>query len=484
MTDSSPESPSSPPSSPVQPPGWLDRLLEHLQDMGLSPSSVERFVNWWRRYGLLKTVVLTLAVLFPVLRYEVLPSATSSLLETIVEGEGVRLTVEDWSLSVTDFSATAHGVTVQTAAGYARPYILKADTIDIDASLWQNLRDGFGRLPRRIGNTMRWVIGRDPQPLAPRPIGRAIRITGAEVYFERLISGRGNWQDVAVRTVAPGSEDDAAVPYFVPEIEFADLDVTYVEHLPAEPGAGLEQSLTSTLHLDEATLRFADFVGPEDTRLDPTDVSLDARLADGRVSITGAFNLWAPSFAVDVSVTNVGAATIGVLSPEASIVPTAGTMTGHVRVAMRESTLQECAVNVTFRDVRYRPNPRSPLIRPREGPLRVQLASVQVSGPVQVPCTGNWSDPQFRPAWAVQASMTREALRDAPTPVQSAALFDQTRFTTPMSTEALQSELGRVGSQITEQVGAEVGRQTGNAVSRGLSSVGRGVGRLFGRKAK
>jgi hypothetical protein len=480
MIDSSPESP----APQGGPPGWLERGLEALQDIGLSPHLLERFVRWWRRFGLAKTTVLTMAVLWPLLRFEILPGATSSLLETLVEGQGVRLTVDDWSLSLTDFSATAHGVRIETSGGYARPYILTANTVLIDASLWQNVRDGLGRFPRRVGNTLRWAVGRETVPLPPRPIGRAVRIEGAEIYFERLISGRGNWRDAAVRTAAPGADDETVEPYFVPEIEIKDLDVTYVEHLPADPGAGLEQSLTSTLHLDEATLTLADFVGPVDDRSDPTDFSFDARLADGRLSVTGAFNLWAPSFTVDVSVNNVGAATLGVLSPEASLVPAAGTMTGHVRMAVREDTLRECSVNVTFRDVRYRPNPRSPLIRPREEPLRVQLADVQVSGPVQAPCTGDWSDPQFRPAWAVQASMTREALREAPTAVQSAALFDQTRFSKPLTPEGLDAELRRASNQITEQVGAAIGRETGNAVSRGLSSVGRGVGRLFGRKPK
>jgi hypothetical protein len=480
MHDSSPESP----APQGNPPPWLGRLIDHLQDLGLSPSAVERFVNWWRRYGLLKTVVLTLAVLLPVLRYEILPSATSSVLEAVAESHGVRLTVDDWSLSLTHFSATAHGVRIETSGPYAKPYLLTADTVLIDASLWQNVRDGLGRFPRRVGNALRWAVGGGTVPLPPRPVGRALRIEGAEVYFERLMSGRGNWRDAAVRTLAPGADDETVEPYFVPEIEIRDLDVTYVEHLPADPGAGLEQALTSTLHLDEATLTLADFVGPADDRSDPTDFALDARLADGRVSVTGAFNLWAPSFTVDVSVNNVGAATLGVLSPEASLTPAAGTMTGHVMVAVREDTMTECSVNLILRDVRYRPNPRSPLIRPREAPLRVQLEDVQVSGPVQAPCTGHWSDPQFRPAWAVQASTTREALREAPAAVQSAALFDQTRFSKSLTQEGLDAELRRAGNQITEQVGAEVGRQTGNAVSRGLSSVGRGVGRLFGRKAK
>lgn len=479
MSDSPPESP----GLKVSPPGWIERMLEHLQDMGLSPSPVERFVSWWRRFGLVKTLVLTTAILLPVLRFEVLPGATSAFVESVVEGEGMRLTVEDWSLSLLEFAATAEGVTLETAPGYSKPYIVRAERVRIDGSLWQNIRDGMRRLPRRVANTFRWVAGFPVVPLPPVPIGREIIVDRAQIHFERQISGRGNWQDVIVRTRAD-DDADAVEPYFVPEIAFKDLTVSYLEHLPAEPGAGLEQSLTSTLHLNEATLRFADFIGPVDDRLDPTEFSLDGRLADGRLSLTGAFNMWAPSFKVDVSVNNVGAATLGLLSPEASLVPASGTMTGHVTVAMRENAMQECAVNVTLRDVRYRPNPRSPLVRPRLAPLRAELENVRVNGAVHAPCEGNWADPEFRPMWAAQASLTREALRDAPTPVQSAALFDQTRFSGQLTGDGLQTELQRIGDTLTDQVGAEVGRQTGNAVSRGLKSMGRGVGRIFGRKPK
>ncbi|MCC7241709.1 MAG: hypothetical protein IT180_07265, partial [Acidobacteria bacterium] len=55
----------------------------------------ERFVHWWRRYGLVKTMVLTTAVLWPLIRFEMLPAATSTFVESVAEGQGLRLTVED-----------------------------------------------------------------------------------------------------------------------------------------------------------------------------------------------------------------------------------------------------------------------------------------------------------------------------------------------------------------------------------------------------
>ena len=119
------------------------------------------------------------------------------------------------------------------------------------------------RLPRRAANVVRRLTGTVTAPMAPRPVGRRITITGAELYLERLMSGRGNWQDLIDRTMAPGREASMDVdPYFVPRVELRDFRVTYVEHLPAAPGSGLEQSLTSTLHLDDATLTVGDFVGP------------------------------------------------------------------------------------------------------------------------------------------------------------------------------------------------------------------------------
>ncbi len=479
MTGSSPE------SSNGQPPSWLEHLLEHLQDLGLSPHLIERFVSWWRRYGLVKTLVLSLAVFWPLLQFEILPGATSSLVETLAEAQGLRLKVEDWSFSLATFSATAHGVVIETGGRYAQPFVLRAAAIEVDASLWQNLSDGIGRLKRRAANAGRWVSGRETIPLPPRPVGRAVTVTGGDLYLERLISGRGNWQDAFIPTASPGADDDAASePFYVPVLELEDFKVTYVEHLPAESASGLEQSLTSTFHLDEATLTVGDFVGPADARDNPTDFSLDGRVADGRVSVTGRFNLWAPAFAFNIGVSNVGAATLGVMSPEASIVPASGTMTGHVILAMKDNTLRECTVNVEFQDVRYRVNPRSPFMRTRQRIMQAQLDEMRVSGPVQAPCSGDWADPSFRPLWAAQASMTAQALQDAPPAVQSAARFDQKRFSEALSPEGVQAELQRAAGSFTDQVGAQVGQQTGNAVSRGLAGVGRGVGRLFGRKPR
>lgn len=479
MHDASPESP-----APNRPPRWLERGLETLQDIGFSPHLLERFVKWWRHYGLAKTLVLTLAILGPLLRFEILPEATSSLVTTVAEGAGLRLEVEEWGLSLSEFSATARGVMLKTGGRYREPFLLKADAIAIDASLLQNVTDGVGRLARRIANAGRWVVGAQARPLPPRPVGRAIRVEGGELYLERLISGRGNWQDVAVRTSAPGADEAAVEPYFVPEIELHDFKITYVEHLPAEASSGMEQTLTSSLHLDDVTITIGDFVGPDDPREDPSDFSMDGRLADGRLAITGDFNLWAPSFALDISMNNVGAATLGVLTPEATLVPASGTITGHIRLAVKDDALRECAVNVRFQDVQYRPNPRAPFQPPQLPALERQLATLRLSEPVDTRCMGNWADPNFRPYEAVHASMTARALEDAPPAVASAAAFDRKRFAEALSRQAAQAELQRASEAVTQQVGQEIGEQTGNAVNRGLRSVGRGVGRLFGRKPK
>ncbi|MEZ5288395.1 MAG: hypothetical protein R2712_27035 [Vicinamibacterales bacterium] len=480
--DSSPESPG--PAADT-PPRWIDSLLDRLKEFGLSPHLLERFVHWWRHFGLLKSTALMLAVLGPLLRFEILPAATSSLAESVAEAQGLRLHVEDWRLSLTDFSATAYGVVIETGGRYREPFLFRADAVEIDASLWQNVGAGVARLPRRVGNAFRWVAGRPRVPLPPAPIGRSVTVSGGELYLERLMSGRGNWDDAVARTVAPGLEsDDESDPYYLPELELNDFKITYLEHLPAEPGSGLEQSLTSTLHLDEGTLTIGDFIGPDDTRDDPTDFALDGRVGDGRVSINGAFNLWAASFGVDISLNNVGAATLGVLSSEASVVPAAGTMTGHIALAVRDDQLRECDVNVTFADVRYRVNPRSPFIKSRQALVARDLETVNVSGPIESVCSGNWSDPEFRPMWAVQSTMTARALAGAPASVQSAALFDPRRFSQGLTGETMQAELQRVADEMTRQIGQQVGEQTGNAMSRGLKSVGRGIGRLFGRKPK
>lgn len=368
--------------------------------------------------------MLTLAVSWPVLRFEVLPGATSSIVEAMAEAEGLRLRVGDWSLSLTDFSATAHDVVIEGSGAYRERFLFKAREVEVDANVWQNLRDGLGRWRRHVANSARWVVGARTRPLPPRSLGRAITVRGAELHVERLTTGRYYWQDAVAHTASPGSESAGTEPYFVPEVAIERLEVAYVGHLPAEASAGLEQSLTSSLHIDEATLTLTDFVGPADARDDPTDFSFDGRIADGRVSATGAFNLWAPSFVLDLSLTNLGAATLGMLSPDASLTSAAGTLTGHLVL----DRIRECVVNLTFRDVRFRANPRSPIVAPRHDAIERQLRDLVVSEAVQAPCTGNWTDPRFRPLWAVQASTTARALDDAPSAVRAAAQIDRQWF--------------------------------------------------------
>ena len=70
--------------------------MQDLQDVGLAPSEAERVLSWWKRYGGRKAVMLALAVALPLLRYEYLPWAMSSAVETLAEGYGLELTVREW----------------------------------------------------------------------------------------------------------------------------------------------------------------------------------------------------------------------------------------------------------------------------------------------------------------------------------------------------------------------------------------------------
>jgi hypothetical protein len=485
-------------------PGFLERLVEDLQDIGMGSELLERFTKFWKHFGLRKTIILFLAITIPIWRYEWIPSTVSSTLATWAQKYEVNLEVEDWTSHMWNIAVTGEKLVVETRGPYADKRLVQADSIDLD---W-NLMRGMGNAWKRLG-----AIVSGTSPIA-EPV-HEIRLKDAKVHIERLLSGRWNFQDA----IAESEERETISPFRLPELEAEGLRVEWIEHLPGDSGGGLIEQKTATLYLDDVKLRLVDLLLPEDTRDDATGFTVEGRTADGRFSITGKMNVtrwlanptlgnirpstekaaffsqpgdgWSPSFKTSLYLENVGAAALArVLAPDLSIIPNSGTMTGRIDLAVTQGLLK-CAGDVQLNNVSYAANPRSSYVKTRREEVERGVKDVLSNGPVSWNCDANWGDPNFRVAKAVQTGLTSAALKNAAPAIQAAAAYDQLRFV-KMDPRAQQESFsesmsGELGRAVGGETGAIIAKQLAkpdnsgtSPIGRGMKSVGRGFKSLFG----
>ena len=484
-------------------PPILDRALQDLQDVGLSPSLVERFVSWWKRYGLRQASIFVIAVTLPLWRYVWIPTAVSGGLATFAENYGADLSVDDWSSNWFDIEVTGEKVTLAATGPYTEQQILRAEAIEIDWSLFRALGNVTDRL--------RALVFLRPMP--PEEPFHSIRLHRATLHVERLLSGRWNWQD-AIQPERIDIANDSR--YRLPMLDADQLRLVWVEHLPSDSGGGLIEQKTASLFLDDVKLRFSDLVLPEDGRGNATRFVIEGRTGDGRFSATGETNLgrwnspplnpgaskvifqvpspptsgWSPTFSVSLYLENVGAAAFARMVSDASLLPSAGTMTGRINFVVTPEGVMNCEIDLQLRNIQYAANPRSNYVRARRTEVERGIKELQVSDHIAKKCSAPWNDPGIRLAKVVQAEITGEAVQDASPAVQAAAGYDRLRFvqTDKAAIDRYTSDMtAKIGEALGGKRGAAVARAlmadeagNGNPMTRGLRNVGRGVRRLFG----
>jgi hypothetical protein len=513
-------------------------VLQWLKAAGLNVEWAEKFVEFWRHVGVVKTTAILIALATPLAKYEWLPGMASSAAATFAEGYGIELEVEDWTADLMDLRVTAHGVKVKTRGQYGRAEILQADSaaIDMSAAAWWR--------------TGQWV--------------RDIEIERPILYLERLLSGRWNWEDIIdVRTVSevprllppeeddpvsagqliyavlqlatfapyrPAPDPDANAPAFdIARVAADGLRVEWVENLPGDSGGGIIHSSKASIYIDDVVASVEQMAGPIDPRPRPTRFSLEGRTADGRISVTGAANFfrwaeappaggpdvrvvsnqaavdpsWSPSVQVAVYLENVGTTAFGRMVPGALLIPASGTMTGRIELAVEDRRV-ECRTDLTLRDVSYVANPAAA----RVPGLARGLDEFRANRRVLAGCEGDLSNERYRPLYAVQGVVTRAAVEDAPPAVKQAAEMDRERLTgkqvvnTTIETVANDLASQLVGKAAASMMGEQAGRALSNAltgeaaqpatppragqrqqnpVSRGIKGIGSGVKKLFGK---
>ena len=480
------------------PPAALERVMQDLQDAGLAPGEVERVLSWWKRFGGRKAAMLTLAVMLPLVRYEYVPWALSSAVETMAEGYGLKLTVREWETSLTGIKVIGRDVQIVTGGPYREKRLFRANAVEFDWSLMRALASGA----RRVRGC--WTAIFFQPCTVPDELFHRIAIDGATLHLERTLSGAWNTHD-AFQVSALEDLVRSVARYRIPSIEGEDVSMTWVEHLPGASGGGLLEQRFSSMDFSKVTLTIADLQVPVDDRRNPTRVTFDGQTADGAVSMTGDMNVsrwsassWTPSYDLTVRLVNVGAATFArFAAPDASIVPTSGQVDGEIRLVSGGPDVDVCRMAVTLRNVTYGVNPRSPFSRTAGLALERDLAPLRISNALSVDCTGGSGlgpRPEQRASQRLQTLVTSGALEGASPLVQGAAGFDEASVIsggTATADEITAALTQKFGLTIAGESGAAVATALtsdpspdGNPVTRGARSVGRGIKRLFGGGSK
>lgn len=422
--------------------GWL---LDYLR----FKSFVERGRAW--------AILAFLGLAFAGLRAVVVPMAASRALNVIAEGYDIEMEVGDWNAGLVDFSASAEDVVIRVPKRtWAQAELLEIDELELDLSLWSGLR-GKG-----------WI--------------NEVTIREPKLYLERLPSGLWNWHELgslgsASQTSTRSKSDNGrgrdssaenmlyaadrsssrsnslaeleGSAFNLSRVRIEDMTLEWVENLPANSGGGLIQNLRASLFFDDMEISAQDLMGLLDPRPQPTRVSIDARTADGKISMSGNANffswgqappseaksgsattrhVWSPTLEIRMYLENVGAGAFSRLSPEVAIYPARGTMSGEVNLALNHFDFQ-CAANVEVRDVTFAVNRSSPLLARRGDQVEREVSQLRpVNGQYQFDCGGLGTAADFRPVHAFQSRVVRESLRDAPKLVQAAAVADHARY--------------------------------------------------------
>jgi hypothetical protein len=487
--------------------------MQDLQDAGLAPSTLERIISWWKRLGGRTALMLAIGVVGPLLRYEYVPYALSSAVETVAEHYGLELTVGEWEGSLTDIKVVGKDVVIAAPGPFRESRLFRAQRVEFDWSLTRAAANGWGRLKGC------WTAIFLQECTLPEEVFHRVTIDGAALHLERTMAGAWN-AEAAFRPGGLGDLVSAMSRWRFPIIEGRDLSVSWVEQLRGDSGGGLLEQRFSTLDFSRVTLGVANLQLPIDDRENPTRLTFDGQTADGQISVAGSFNVarwsdvsWAPSYDLNFRLANFGAASLArFAAPDATLVPKTGTVDGSLRFAFDGERDTVCKIDLALRDVTYAPNPRSPYSRTGGPGLGQQVEPLRINETVAQDCLTPPALPlplpQPRPlppadplrpnpvvpttsrmSQRLQTMVTASALQDAPPLVRGAANYDRA---TVVEGRALTAD--EIAADVSEQLalaiggqrGAAVARaladkdQSGNPVSRGARSLGRGIRRLFG----
>jgi len=333
------------------------------------------------------------------LKFLVIPHQVERVVITYVHRHGAKLETKGWRSQVLGLSATAEGVKLLATGAYLRKELLKSDSVEFKLSLIGGLF-GAGWLDE-------------------------VRVASGHLYIERFASGDWNWQDVT--KPSPAARSDPMPSLFT------------MDNMQLEWAENFADNTKASVRVDDVSMRISDLKRMLSTHSPDSPLSLSAQIHGGKVNFDGHANLflrsgqspdtqsWTPAFEGRIDVERLPADVLAPVTPEASIVPGSGTLTGRVDIRIADSQL-ECQTDLNYAEVAFIANQGSRLVKPSDMQHVGQLASYRAGGHLQFNCGGSLHDDHFRPLQASLIALIRQGLSQAP---RSASKIDSGFDKTP-----------------------------------------------------
>jgi hypothetical protein len=192
--------------------------------------------------------------------------------------------------------------------------------------------------------------------------------------------------------------------------------------------------------------------------------------------VSTATSATAPSLTTSLYLDNIGVAALGRMVPALSIVPTAGSVSGKIEMALRERDL-DCKTDLVLTNVAYAPDPDSPAVRGRTQVIQQSLKDFRANGRIASGCSGNLDNADYRPINVIHVGTTRQAVRTAPPVVQQAAAFDYTRLSGQVADGAKKDMADMLNQKVAAAAVGALGNEMGGAVAQSLGSSATASGR-------
>lgn len=243
------------------------------------------------------------------IKYFILPSSVTTLIETMSESYGLDITVSDLTTEIIDLKVNLEDVVWHVDGRYSSNELFTADQISFNLSIVKYFFNGFNIVP-----ALSEIVVRD-----------------AKLHIEHKNSNQWNWQHaVSGRKIlryingqyqnSRSLENTSEVAQDEPNqygdgsdfsfsaIKFDGLGIVWIEELPSNSRDGIIVRSRSELFIDDVSLIVRNIVGVFQNSEQPMEIDFDGRTADGIIQASGEVNLFswgAPKSALNGTYTPV-----------------------------------------------------------------------------------------------------------------------------------------------------------------------------------
>ena len=407
-----------------------------------------------KRMSLAITIIV--AGLLGWVKFYALPGAASLAIEAKSESYDLDIKIGDVTADMTDMKVNFDDIVWNVRGRRGSSELFTADRISFNLSIIKYFSSGFDLI-----SSIHEVTVRD-----------------SKIHIEHKLSNRWNWQDAfngkkVLRYINKQKQGDEALTkspeldqaepksddgpdFSLAAIHFDELGIVWVEELPSNSGGGLINRASSELFIDDVSLIVKNIVGIFQNNIQPMEIDLEGRTADGIIQASGEINLfswgtplsvsngellpiannangklgWMPTLELDFYLENVGAVALGQMVPDSAIKATDGAISGEIQIVLNKDQVMHTSTRMRLGNMSWEVNEASTantgknLAAAKQGLESYRNKSVNIVTSNK----GRISDPNFRIIPSLQTAITREAVSDAPKSVYRVATNDQLRY--------------------------------------------------------